>query len=170
MSQALPWGLRKGRDRKGKESQGPRMGRGLGILRKWPAQVQGYLEGVFGNHLQRGAMGKGRAGSLEQDRSEFLSFIPFAPHTSPISLAELFHRPTSLHVDRNKNTDHPRLVAEKTGDHVYEHLAQGRHSLAAVITKTFRYITRKLANRFMLYQTPIHARFSHRQATADTKV
>lgn len=54
-------------------------------------------------------MGKGRAASLQQER-----FISSVPHTSCVSLAELFHRPILLDVDENKNTDYPRLTAEKT--------------------------------------------------------
>ena len=46
-------------------------------------------------------MGKGRAASLQQER------VTFSP-------AELFHRPILLHVGGNKNTDYPRLTAEKT--------------------------------------------------------
>lgn len=57
----------------------------------------------------RGAMGKGRVTSLQQER-----FISSVAQTSCVSLAELFHRPILLHVDGNKNTDYPRLTAEKT--------------------------------------------------------
>lgn len=54
-------------------------------------------------------MGRGRARSSEQDRSEFLSFVSIVLLTSYVSLAESFHifhisRPISLHIDVNKNT------------------------------------------------------------------
>ena len=48
-------------------------------------------------------MGKGRAASLQQER-----VTSSTPHTSCVSLAELFHRPILLHVGGNKNTDYPR--------------------------------------------------------------